>query len=168
MPRSQPWASHSSWFARLRSYELVKLLGACYLCFLGGRSLWHTFRSRTQAPNASEEPNQAEAPQFSQQSAPWWRSVREGFLSNILNPKVAVFYLAFLPQFLTPGDPVLARSLLLATIHFVLGIAWLSLVATCVGWLRAILARPAVQRGLEMVTGLVLVAFGIRLALEKQ
>jgi threonine/homoserine/homoserine lactone efflux protein len=89
-------------------------------------------------------------------------------LSNILNPKVAVFYLAFLPQFINAGDPVLAKSLLLAGIHFVLGIVWLSLVTIFVAWLRASLTQPAIRRGLETVTGVVLIAFGIRLALEKQ
>jgi threonine/homoserine/homoserine lactone efflux protein len=149
-------------------YELVKLLGACYLCFLGARSLWQTFRAHMQTTNAPGGAKPAEGVQLLQNNVPWWRSMREGFLSNILNPKVAVFYLAFLPQFLNPGDPVLAKSLLLAAIHFVLGIVWLSLVATFVGWLRNMLARPAVRRGLEAVTGLVLVAFGIRLALEKR
>lgn len=92
------------------------------------------------------------------------RSVREGLLSNVLNPKVAIFYLAFLPQFISPGDPVLGKSLFLAGIHFVLGIAWLSLVTVFLGRLRGLLTRPAVQQGLEAVTGAVLIAFGVRLA----
>ncbi|GAC1653773.1 MAG: LysE family translocator [Ktedonobacteraceae bacterium] len=149
-------------------YEIVKLLGACYLCFLGCRSLWQTFHTLKHGAIVSKEPNLMAPAQSSYQSTSWWRSIREGFFSNILNPKVAVFYLAFLPQFINAGDPVLAKSLLLAGIHFVLGIVWLSLVTIFVGWLRALLTQPAIQRGLETVTGVVLIAFGIRLALEKQ
>lgn len=149
-------------------YEIVKLLGACYLCFLGCRSLWQTFHISKNGGIGSKEPSLMIPAQSSYQSTSWWRSIREGFLSNILNPKVAVFYLAFLPQFINAGDPVLAKSLFLAGIHFILGIVWLSLVTIFVGWLRALLTQPAIQRGLETVTGVVLIAFGIRLAIEKQ
>jgi threonine/homoserine/homoserine lactone efflux protein len=149
-------------------YEIVKLLGACYLGLLGCRSLWHTFHTPKHAAVGLEGPDLIVTAKNSSQSVFWQRSIREGFLSNILNPKVAVFYLAFLPQFINAGDPVLAKSLLLAGIHFVLGIVWLSLVSVFVGWLRTWLTRPAIRRGLESVTGVVFIAFGIRLALERQ
>jgi threonine/homoserine/homoserine lactone efflux protein len=149
-------------------YEMVKLLGACYLCFLGCQSLWQTFRTPKKRAIVSKGANLLVTAGSSCQGISWWRSIRDGFLSNILNPKVAVFYLAFLPQFINAGDPVLARSLFLAGIHFVLSIVWLSLVTVFVGWLRAWLTQPAIRRGLETVTGVVLIAFGIRLALEKQ
>lgn len=149
-------------------YEIVKLLGACYLCFLGYRSLRQTFHASKGRAVVSKGPNRLAPAESSYQSSSWRRSIREGFFSNILNPKVAVFYLAFLPQFINAGDPVLAKSLLLAGIHFILGIVWLSLVTVFVAWLRAWLARPAIRRGLETVTGVVLIAFGIRLALEKR
>ncbi|RAQ94050.1 LysE family translocator [Thermogemmatispora tikiterensis] len=151
-------------------YELVKLLGAGYLCFLGVRSLWQLWLTRTQATEASKsgQSDAAAALPLTRQQVPWWRSLGEGFLSNVLNPKVAVFYMALLPQFLGPGDPVLAGSLFLAAIHFTLGIVWLSLVATFVGRFRAVLARPAVRRWLETVASFVLVAFGLRLALERR
>ncbi len=77
---------------------------------------------------------------------------------------MAVFYLAFLPQFIGRTDPVLAKSILLAAIHFVEGLIWLSLVTVFVARLRGLLARPRVRRGLETFTGLVLIAFGVRLA----
>ena len=149
-------------------YEMVKLLGACYLCYLGCRSLWQTFRGPGNGGVVAKGSDLMVAAKNCYQRPFWGRSIREGFLSNILNPKVAVFYLAFLPQFINAGDPVLARSLLLAGIHFVLGIVWLSLVTVFVGWLRTWLTRPAIRRGLEAVTGVVLIAFGVRLALEKQ
>jgi threonine/homoserine/homoserine lactone efflux protein len=89
-------------------------------------------------------------------------------LTNVFNPKVAIFYLAFLPQFISPSDPVLAKSLLLAGIHFMLGLAWLSLVATFLARVRAFLIRPRVQRTIEATTGAILIAFGARLAMERR
>jgi RhtB (resistance to homoserine/threonine) family protein len=139
-------------------FEIVKLAGACYLIILGAWSLWQMIRSRHHnepAPTLTIQPSQ---------TAGGWHSLREGLLTNVLNPKVAIFYLAFLPQFINPGDPVLLKSLLLAGLHFVLSILWLVLISTFLGRLRGFIARPAVQRGIEAVAGTVLIAFGIRLA----
>ncbi len=139
-------------------FEIVKLAGACYLMILGAWSLWQMIRSRHQT-----EPVPTLTQQMAQ-PAGGWRSLREGLLTNVLNPKVAIFYLAFLPQFINPGDPVLLKSLLLAGMHFILSILWLALLSTFLGRLRGFIARPAVQRGIEAVAGTVLIAFGIRLA----
>ena len=92
----------------------------------------------------------------------------QGFLTNILNPKVALFYLTFLPQFIPAGAPVLRTSLLLAMIHNVLGFAWLSLYARFVDRLRVALTRPMVKAWLERATGAALVALGARLAWERR
>jgi threonine/homoserine/homoserine lactone efflux protein len=92
----------------------------------------------------------------------------QGFLTNILNPKVALFYLTFLPQFIPSGAPVLRTSLLLAMIHNVLGFAWLSLYARFVDRLRGALTRPVVKAWLERVTGGALVALGARLAWDRR
>jgi threonine/homoserine/homoserine lactone efflux protein len=96
------------------------------------------------------------------------RAYVEGLFTNLLNPKVAVFYLAFLPQFIGPGDPVLAKSILLASIHGIEGLVWLSLVTLFVARLRPVLARPRVQRALESVTGLVFIGFGVKLAASRR
>ena len=96
------------------------------------------------------------------------RAFLQGFLTNILNPKVAIFYLTFLPQFISPGQPVLRRSLLLASIHIAMGFAWLSGYAWFVDRLGAVLTRPRVKVWLERVTGGVLVALGARLAWERR
>ena len=92
----------------------------------------------------------------------------QGFLTNILNPKVALFYLTFLPQFIQADAPVLRTSLLLAMIHNVLGFAWLSLYARFVDRLRGALTRPVVKAWLERVTGGALVALGARLAWDRR
>jgi threonine/homoserine/homoserine lactone efflux protein len=86
-------------------------------------------------------------------------------LTNLLNPKVIVFYLALLPQFISPGDPVIAKSLLLAAIHGVLGIAWLAFVSWGVDRSRQLFLRPRPRRFMDGLCGLVLVGFGLRLAL---
>jgi RhtB (resistance to homoserine/threonine) family protein len=137
-----------------RAFEIVKLAGALYLVFLGLQAL------RSAARGAPIEARPADP-------AVAHRAYAEGLLTNVLNPKVAVFYLAFLPQFISPGDPVLAKSILLASIHFVEGLVWLSLVTLFVARLRSMLAQPRVQRVLESVTGLVFIAFGVKLAVSR-
>jgi threonine/homoserine/homoserine lactone efflux protein len=95
------------------------------------------------------------------------RSFGEGLLTNLLNPKVAIFYLSFLPQFVTGSDWVLGKSLELASIHVAMGIAWLSLYAWLLDSLGAWILRPRVRAYLEGVTSGVLIVFGAKLALDR-
>ena len=94
------------------------------------------------------------------------RPFRQGLLTNLFNPKIALFYTTFLPQFIRPGDPVLLLSIAMATVHIVLGIVWL----TAYAWLldRAVEAfhGSRVRRALDSVTGAVLVGLGIRVAAD--
>jgi RhtB (resistance to homoserine/threonine) family protein len=146
------------------AFEVIKLLGAAYLIFLGSQSLWQALGKRS---DTSLEPSQP-ATMTTLPERNKKQSFIEGLVSNILNPKVSVFYLAFLPQFINPGDPVLAKSLLLAVIHFGMGIIWLTLVATLAGRAHALLVQPQVQRKIEAFAGAVLILFGVRLALERR
>jgi threonine/homoserine/homoserine lactone efflux protein len=86
----------------------------------------------------------------------------------VLNPKVALFYLTFLPQFMNPGDPVVLKSLALAGIHILLGLVWLSTYAYFISRLSDLLLRPAVRRRFERVTGGLLILLGLRLAWERR
>jgi RhtB (resistance to homoserine/threonine) family protein len=138
-----------------RAFEIVKLAGAAYLVFLGLQSV----RSAARAGSAAERPSEVVGAR---------RAFVEGLLNNVLNPKVAIFYLAFLPQFIGPSDPVLAKSILLAAIHFTEGVIWLSLLTVFVARLRGVLASPRVHRALESVTGLVLIGFGVKLATARR
>jgi len=133
------------------AFTAIKWAGAAYLVYLGMRSL-------RGGPAVTPE----------QGPAPGRRSFLEGLFTNLLNPKVIVFYLAFLPQFIRPGDPVLAKSILLAGIHAVLGFLWLATVSVLLSRVRPWLSRPRVQRRLEAVTGVALIGFGARLALDRR
>jgi RhtB (resistance to homoserine/threonine) family protein len=143
-------------------FDMVKLTGACYLIFLGSQALWRALHH-----GASKVPDTHESLVIEQKKESW-RSIVEGLLTNVLNPKVAIFYLAFLPQFISPGDRVFAKSVMLAGIHFTLGIIWLSLVTVFLGSMRALLTRPRIRGAIEATTGAFLIAFGVRLAMERR
>jgi threonine/homoserine/homoserine lactone efflux protein len=92
----------------------------------------------------------------------------QGILSNLLNPKIAVFFTSFLPQFVSPDGPVLGQLLLLGGLFNLLGVAWLCGCAVFVSRAADALRRPRVRAALERVTGCVLIAFGLRLATERR
>lgn len=137
------------------AFNVVKTLGAGYLIWIGIQSI-----RESRCPAAPARANE------SKRAGPG--PFLQGFLTNILNPKVAVFYLTFLPQFISPGEPVLRRSLLLASIHIVMGFLWLTAYAWFIDRVGAVLARPRVKMWLERVTGGLLIALGARLAWERR
>src|SRR5215510_4736724 len=139
-------------------FSLVKLGGAVYLIALGALSLHRALRRPADDATTVAGATARDAR----------RAFVQGFLSNLLNPKVAVFYLTLLPQFIRPGDSVLARSLLLAGVHVVIGLVWLILYAYFLGRLSPVLRRPRVRRALEGVTGTLLIAIGGRLAWDRR
>jgi RhtB (resistance to homoserine/threonine) family protein len=136
------------------AFEVVKMIGAAYLVWLGVQSLRQAFRHE---PSASGE----------LRARPARRPLLEGFLSNVLNPKVAVFYLALFPQFMSPGDWVFGKSMLLAGIHWVEGVLWLSMVTLFISRVRSWITRPRVTRAIAATTGTVMILFGVRLAMER-
>jgi len=138
-------------------FYAVKLAGAGYLLYLGWGALRGAFRRGT-AASADAAPPPAKSVRA---------SYLQGLLTNALNPKIAVFYLAFLPQFLNPGDPVVLKSALLIGIHYFEGLIWLSLLAFSVGRLSRFLARPRVRRTMDAVLGATMMGFGLKLAVEQ-
>ena len=137
----------------------VKLAGAGYLVWLGLQSL----RSAVRPPSS---PDCVEAVELTRRRAPQ-HCFLEGLLSNVLNPNAVVFYLAFLPQFIGPTEPVLTKSLLLASIHYIEAILWLVALSTMLDYMRRFILRSAVRRWLDGLCGAVLVGFGVRLVLAR-
>jgi threonine/homoserine/homoserine lactone efflux protein len=140
-----------------RAYEIVKYVGAAYLVWIGVQGIRGAGRGADPSTSLGMTATLRAGHPFTQ-----------GFLTNILNPKVALFYLTFLPQFIPTGAPILRTSLLLAMIHNALGFAWLSIYARFVDRLRVALTRPVVKAWLERVTGGALVLLGARLAWSRR
>ncbi len=143
------------------AFAVLRFCGAAYLIVLGVQSVRRWWRVDDGAPAASD-PGAALRPSRR------LRSFVEGLLTNVLNPKVGIFYLAFLPQFIALGDPVLERSLLLAALHIGIGVIWLSVLSFGVGRIRPLVESRLWRARLEGVSGAVLIALGVRLAAARR
>jgi threonine/homoserine/homoserine lactone efflux protein len=100
-------------------------------------------------------------------SASGAKALRQGLLSDLGNPKIAVFFTSFLPQFVH-GGAVFLPLLLLGGLFAMLTLAWLAVYALLIGRSSGLLRRPRVRKALDRFTGAVLIAFGVRLALERR
>jgi threonine/homoserine/homoserine lactone efflux protein len=138
-----------------RLFLALKLAGAAYLVYLGLHSLWNALKRRTPSVETDRERRLGRRSAF-----------RQGALSNLGNPKMAVFFTSLLPQFAPSGAflDLLALGLLFA----VLTVAWLSAYALAIERASNVLRRPSVRRALDAVTGVVLFALGLRLATERR
>ncbi len=132
-------------------FQAVRWAGICYLLYLGVQA----FRSARRGDYRPLEDGRVSGR----------KGWRQGFLSNITNPKVLVFYLAVLPQFLGAHAPP-AALLLFALSHATLSLTYLLLLVRGLDRLRAVLTRRRVRRAMDAATGTALVAFGARLAVE--
>ena len=92
---------------------------------------------------------------------------RQGLVSNVLNPKVAVFFLTFLPQFVQSDQNVTLQLLLMGITYTILAITWFFVFVFFINYLRKWLTTPSVQRFMDKATGVVLIGFGLKLAFEK-
>jgi threonine/homoserine/homoserine lactone efflux protein len=130
----------------------VKLAGAAYLVWLGLHALGAAWRGRDDVSTVRAR------------TTPF----RQGLLSNLLNPKIALVFTTLIPQFVRPGEAVALQTLLLAAIFICMGLIWLTSYALLVARLGALLKRPGVRRLLNAITGTVLTAFGLRLAFARR
>jgi threonine/homoserine/homoserine lactone efflux protein len=141
--------------ASATAYTVLKIVGAVYLLWLAVQMLWSSRRSPR--PPVGEQTTTAPTRPT--------RFLRQGFLSNALNPKVALFFVTFLPQFLSAdsGSPR-REAMLLSAIFAALYLAWFGLYVAAVDRLGRWLRRPRVQARIERVTGLILATVAVRLA----
>lgn len=141
------------------AFSALKWAGACYLIWLGLSSLYQAARPvPTVAMKSALSPFRVRA----------GRSFREGMLSNVLNPKTALFYMAFLPQFIDPAGPAFAQSVFLAGIHFVMAMVWQCGIAVLVVRTHRMTVNGRIKRLMHALTGGVFVGFGAKLAFTSQ
>jgi threonine/homoserine/homoserine lactone efflux protein len=137
------------------AYLVLRIVGACVLVVLGVQA-WRSARQVTDAAALGPA------------GAPGWRwSVGAGALTNLANPKAAVFAFAFYPQFIPAGADVLATTMLLGLLQVTVDATWYLALALLVGRARDFFARAAVRRRLERITGVVLIGLGVRLAADR-
>lgn len=164
------------------AYRALRIAGACYLIFLGTKILLRKYQAAPTPDGSNTDGSNAEPDALSpapsetaivtsdrasaSTSASRW--FIRGLFTNLLNPKVGVFYVTFLPQFVPAGVSVTSFSMLLAAIHAVEGILWFLLLTLATRPLSRWLRRPRVAQTLDRTTGTVLVGFGLRLVLDNR
>ena len=134
------------------AYRILRFAGAAYLIYLGYQMLRHPRREFL----------------IEAAAAHGRAAFARGALTNLLNPKVGVFYVSFLPQFVPQGVSAASFMLLLGFIHALLGLIWFACLIIATRPLGRLLRRPAVIAGLDRATGVLFVAFGLGLALESR
>jgi threonine/homoserine/homoserine lactone efflux protein len=135
------------------AFDVLRYAGAAYLVLFGIRLLVRALR-----PRPGDDPVPAAV------RGSGWRAARVGLATNLLNPKVGVFYVALLPQFVPAGSDPLAVGLLLAGVHAALSLVWFAGLIVLASALGRWLQRPSTVRAIDGVTGVTLMGFGVRLA----
>jgi threonine/homoserine/homoserine lactone efflux protein len=138
------------------AFVALKLAGAAYLAFLGAQALWAALRPGRTRQDAAAVHHSVRLQPAS--------ALRQGVVSNLTNPKMAVFFPSLLPQFVSPGATSFVALLALGLIFCLMTLSWLTLYAFVVARAGDVLRRTRVRRIVEGITGAVLVAFGIRVA----
>jgi threonine/homoserine/homoserine lactone efflux protein len=139
------------------AFVALKLVGAAYLVYLGAQALWAAARGTGPRVVVGEQTARRLPPRV---------AFRQGLLTNLGNPKIAIFFTSFLPQFASSDQASFFALLLLALTFCAIGLGWLTVYNLAVAKAGAVLRRPAVRRAVEGLTGAVLIAFGARLATE--
>jgi threonine/homoserine/homoserine lactone efflux protein len=138
-------------------FDIIKLAGAAYLAVLGVRAILASCQAH------ASEGGGGTATALTPRAA-----FRQGLASNLLNPKMALLFTGVLPQFLDRGADQLGGTLVLGAIFNALGLIWLVAFAVLVARGRNVLTRPAVRRVQERLAGCVLIALGVRVAVQRQ
>jgi threonine/homoserine/homoserine lactone efflux protein len=140
-------------------FTALKFAGAAYLVFLGAQALYAALR-----PRGDNAKTTVDVPRGPARLAAY----RQGMLSNLGNPKMAVFFSSLLPQFIAPGHASFATLLMLGLLFNVMTLTWLTGYALVVARVGDVLRRDRVRRSMEAVTGVVLIGLGLRLVAERR
>jgi len=138
-------------------FQTVKMIGALYILYLGVQGLRQSFLT----PQGSQEKNDIKG------AFNLIKSFREGLLSNALNPKTAIFYLAFLPQFINPEYSAFMQSLLMAAIHFIIALCWQAFISRMIVTAQKRFDGGKTQLMMERLTGVVLIGLALKLLVNK-
>lgn len=138
------------------AFDVLRWVGAAYVVWLGVTLLIRARRGQHLDLASGSAPPESTSMSFSR-----------GLLTNLLNPKIGVFYVAMLPQFLPEGVPAVWGGALLALVHVLEGMLWFTVLILATHALRSWLSRSAVQMWIDRITGVVLIGFGVRLALTR-
>jgi RhtB (resistance to homoserine/threonine) family protein len=137
-------------------FSVFKYVGALYLINLGVLAIWSIRKNQIDRnTNTIATVNNSSS------------CFRQGFLTNLLNPKVAVFFLTFLPQFVVPDRNILLQFLIMGGIYIILTLLWFMIYVYLISYISEWMKKPSTQHLIQGVTGAVLIGFGIKLALEK-
>jgi threonine/homoserine/homoserine lactone efflux protein len=149
-----------------RALPSIRLAGGAYLIFLGTRGVWRALSSNRPMARTEKVPGPIPPTVAETEKGPGTISfVARGALTNLLNPPVILFYATMVPQFIGPGDPYLARALVLGGTHVAMSVVWQGSCGLAAGMAAERMSRPAVRRALEGLTGAILVFLGARLFL---
>jgi RhtB (resistance to homoserine/threonine) family protein len=138
-------------------FSVFKYVGAVYLIYLGVKTLW-SLKRKEEVPTIKMNTKS----KFQNTSC-----FKQGFLTNILNPKVAVFFLTFLPQFVDTGSNTFTPFLIMGITYTLLTAVWFVLYVYLINQISVFMKRPKTQNIIEGITGTILIGFGVKLALEK-
>ena len=138
----------------------VKYAGAAYLVFLGVQALREAFR-----PDPARET--APADRLARRLTPF-AAFRQGVVSDLGNPKMAVFFASLLPQFVPSGAATFSAFLALGVVFALMTFAWLAFYAAMIAKAGKFLRRPAIRRAIEGVSGILLIGLGLRIATEQR
>ncbi|MFH8790737.1 LysE family translocator [Streptomyces roseoverticillatus] len=148
------------------AYTILRWVGAAYLVWMGGRMLIPALRRRVAgADSGASEPAESSDDADTVEVGGFRAGWRRGVVTNLLNPKMGAFYVAVLPQFIPAGAPHVATGTLLAGVHIVFASLWAAVLIAFARALRTTLRKPSARRVLDRITGTVIAAFGVRLAL---
>ncbi|MBW8352152.1 LysE family translocator [Bacillus sp. IITD106] len=145
------------------AFEIVKYIGAIYLCYLGIRMLLTKAKAK--------EKSNLEQTSMSIDKSSSWKSIKQGFLAEILNPKTALFFLAFLPQFIkNDGSSVTLQLFVLGIVFVLMSIVYTTFLAYCTSFIgtKIIKTSGVFANKIEKIVGLIYIGLGIRLALQTQ